>query len=108
LKESKLFSSVNVIELVDEEFVKSIKIKAHVIDGTVLYITELNTPNHQKYSYHWQKANGELIIRWDNKPHWKNIKTFPHHRHEKNKVFSSERINIDDVIVEIKQRISVE
>ena len=106
LSESNLFSSVDVVELIDEDLVKLIRIKAKVLDGTILYVTELHTRNYQKYSYHWQKENGELIIRWDNKPHWKNLKTFPHHRHEKDKVYSSHRINIDDVIKTIKERVN--
>ncbi len=77
--------------------------KATVLDGTLLYITELHTIDYQKYSYHWQKENGELIIRWDNKPHWKNLKTFPHHKHEGDKVFPSHRVNIDDVIKTIEE-----
>lgn len=106
LKESNLFASIDVIELIDEESVKLIKIKATVLNGTALYITELHTPDYQKYSYHWQKENGELIIRWDNKPHWRNLKTFPHHRHEKERILPSYRIGIDDVIKMIKDRIN--
>lgn len=106
LSESNLFSSIDVVELIDEDLVKLIRIKAKVLDGTILYVTELHTRNYQKYSYHWQKENGELIIRWDNKPHWKNLKTFPHHRHEKDKVYSSHRVNIDDVIKTIKERVN--
>ncbi len=97
LKESGLFKAIDVVELIDEESVKLIRLKARVLDGTLLYITELHTADYQKYAYHWQKENGELIIRWDNKPHWKNIKTFPHHKHEKDKVLPSHRVNIEDV-----------
>ena len=103
LNKSKLFSSMVVLDLIDEDSVKLIKIKAKTLDSSILYITELHTHDYQKYSYHWQKENGELIIRWDNKPHWKNLKTFPHHRHEKGKVYSSHRINIDDVIKVIQE-----
>ena len=102
LKKSKLFTSIDVIDLIDEETVNLIKIRADVLDGTVLYITELHTADYQKYSYHWQKEDGELIIRWDNKPHWKDIKTFPYHKHERNKIFPSHRVNIAEVIEEIK------
>ncbi len=28
--------------------------------------------------------NEELLIRWDNSEHWKEIDTFPHHAHHKN------------------------
>jgi len=105
LNESNLFNAIDVLDLIDEDCVKLIKIKAKALDGTILYITELHTKDYQKYSYHWQKENGELIVRWDNKPHWKNLKTFPHHRHEKGKVYSSHRVNIDDVIKTIKESI---
>ncbi len=105
LKKSKLFKSIGVIDLIDEETVKLIKIRAVVIDGTELYITEVHTTDYQKYSYHWQKADGELIIRWDNKPHWKEIKTFPHHKHEQGKVLPCHRENIDEIIEEINGRL---
>ncbi|MBI5180044.1 MAG: hypothetical protein HZA05_01415 [Nitrospirae bacterium] len=105
LKESRLFPSIDVIDLIDEESVKLIRIKAKVLDGTFLYITELHTKDYQKYSYHWQKESGELVARWDNKPHWRNLKTFPHHKHQDGKVFPFHRVNIDDVIEIIKKRI---
>ena len=28
-----------------------------------------------------RKKNGQLIIRWDNAPHHKQIQTYPHHKH---------------------------
>ena len=102
IKESNLFSAVDIIEYIDEQNVKLIKIKAQVKDGTTVYITELHTFDYQKYSYHWQKKNGELIMRWDNKPHWKNIKTFPYHKHERGNVLPSFRVSIDDVIEAIQ------
>lgn len=106
LKQSGLFSSIDIIELIDEESVRFIKIKAKVLDSSVLYITELHTTKYEKYSYHWQKKNGELIIRWDNSPHWRKLKTFPYHRHEERKVFPSHRININEVIEIIKGKIT--
>lgn len=103
LKESSLFSSVDVIELIDEESVQLIKARAEVIDGTSLHMTELHTATYQKYSYHWQDKDGKLIMRWDNKPHWRNLKTFPHHKHEGNQVLPSHRVSIDDVIEAIRR-----
>ncbi len=106
LKESKLFTFIDIVELIDEESVKLIRLKARVLDGTLLYITELHTVNYQKYAYHWQNENGELILRWDNKPHWKEIKTFPHHKHTKGKVLPSHRITVDDVVEIIRRKLS--
>ncbi|WP_369750793.1 DUF6516 family protein [Methanocaldococcus sp. FS406-22] len=47
---------------------------------------------------HWQDKNGDLIIRWDNAPHYKNIKTFPHHKHTKNGVEESDEVCLEDVL----------
>ncbi|QTA87894.1 toxin-antitoxin system TumE family protein [Desulfonema magnum] len=50
-----------------------------------------------EYSYHWQD-DGELIMRWDNSPHWRNVRTFPYHKHEGDRVLPSARVRICDVI----------
>lgn len=34
------------------------------------------------YSYHWADAQGRLIRRWDNTPHFPGLPGFPHHIHE--------------------------
>lgn len=98
LRQSDLVDSVNVLEFIDEFSVRLLKVKAGVKDGTLLYITEVHTSNYQKYSYHWQKQGGELIIRWDNKPHWRDIETFPHHKHQGGNVLASERIDVYEVL----------
>ncbi len=105
LHNSNCFSSVQIIEFIDEESVKLLKIQATAADKSMFYITELATYNYQKYSYHWQAETGELIARWDNKPHWKNISTFPHHKHEGEKILPSVRVSIEDVLKEIRMRL---
>jgi hypothetical protein len=112
LKESGLFCSIEVMEFIDEESVTLIKVKAVLPDSSVLFIHELHTVDHQKYSYHWQDKNNHLILRWDNKPHWKDHPTFPHHVHEHDvhehgQANSCHRVTIDEVIAEIKNRLSL-
>jgi hypothetical protein len=34
------------------------------------------------YSYHWSDAEGRLIFRWDNTPHFPGLPGFPHHVHD--------------------------
>jgi len=104
LHDSELFSDITIVELIDEEQVRLLKVKAILNDGSLLYITELHTSDYQKYSYHWQKTNGELLIRWDNKSHWKQLATFPDHKHEGGNVHPSPRVSIDDVLLEIKKK----
>ncbi len=33
------------------------------------------------YSYHCSDADGNLLMRWDNAPHFLDLPGFPHHRH---------------------------
>ena len=40
----------------------------------------------------------ELIVRWDNAPHYPELETFPHHYHTKEGVFSSNQLTIQQVL----------
>ncbi len=106
LSQSAIVLNVEVLELIDEDSVKLIKIKAVLKGKCLLYITELHTKNYQKYSYHCQKDNGDLIVRWDNKPHWKDMSTYPHHKHENDQVYPSYRVTIIDVLGQVKEKIA--
>ncbi len=105
LKQSAIVLDVEVLELIDEDSVKLIKIKVVLKENCLLYITELHTRDYQKYSYHCQKNNGDLIVRWDNKSHWKDMTTYPHHKHENDEVFPSYRVTIVDVLYQIGEKI---
>jgi len=107
LRQSAIVLDVDVLELIDEDSVKLIKIKAVLKENCLLYITELHTRNYQKYSYHCQENDGKLIARWDNKPHWKDMSTYPHHKHENDQVSPSHRVTIVDVLDHIKEKISI-
>jgi len=41
---------------------------------------------------------GNLIMRWDNQPHWRDIRTFPHHKHKGDEVQESKERNLADVL----------
>ena len=108
LRQSAIVLDVEVLELIDEDSVKLIKIKAVLKENCLLYITELHTKDYQKYSYHCRKNDGDLIVRWDNKPHWKDMSTYPHHKHENDQVYPSHRVTIVDVLDEIEEKIAVQ
>ncbi len=107
LRQSAIVLDVEVLELIDEDSVKLIKIKAVLKANCLLYITELHTKDYQKYSYHCQNNDGDLIVRWDNKPHWKDMSTYPHHKHENDQVYPSHRVTIVDVLDQIEKKIAV-
>ena len=105
LRQSAIVLGIEVLELVDEDSIKLIKVKASLKENLVLYVTELHTRDFQKYAYHCQKSDGSLILRWDNSPHWKEMATYPHHKHENDQVYPSHRVSISDVLNQITEMI---
>ncbi len=56
------------------------------------------------YAYHYQKANGELIFRYDNTAHHRTVSTFPIHKHLMGgDVASSQIPSLEQVLREIEE-----
>lgn len=70
-------------------------------NGSILEFTESITPNRFKYRYHYMNTKGNLIFRYDNVPHHREIATFPDHKHQPDKVVASESVDLRQVIEEI-------
>jgi len=61
------------------------------------------------YAYHYQKADGTLIFRYDNTAHHKSVPTFPYHKHLMGgDVTSSDIPSLEQVLREIESLISQE
>lgn len=76
-------------------------------DGSLLHIKDyLFLDCKRKYSYHWQDANGNLISRWDNSPHHREIPTYPHHRHMSDGITESNEWNIREILRIINDAVS--
>jgi hypothetical protein len=70
-------------------------------DNSRLHIKEYCFQDRsRKYSYHWKDTDGNLIIRWDNAEHWRDLPTYPHHKHTSSpqKVSPSDETNLESVI----------
>ena len=83
-----------------------------LIDGSFLHFIEFveihdNAPNRLKYKYHWQSEAGNLIARWNNVPHHKEINTFPHHMHNDKGVHAFKSANLEIVIDIVMDKIIV-
>ena len=79
-----------------------IKMEIVIFDESILYVREYNDDEERNYSFHWQDSLGELILRWDNAPHYKWLKTFPHHLHRESNVEESTDITLSDVLKHIE------
>ncbi len=70
-------------------------------NDSILEFTESITPERFKYRYHYMDINGNLIFRYDNVPHHRELSTFPDHKHYTDRVVESETIDFKQVIEEI-------
>jgi hypothetical protein len=53
------------------------------------------------YRYHYQRADGMLVVRYDNAPHHPELPGFPNHRHTPTGVESAEPPDLSEVLKEI-------
>ena len=104
LSDNDIVSDYEILSVLQDEDFYYLKIKSYILGESVLHIKIYLSDQEYNYSFHWQKENGELIARWDNAPHHKEIKTFPHHVHTKDGVNESYSITLDDVLRKIKKQ----
>ena len=81
LNASPIVADYEIRQLVEEQSASFLRAEVMLVDGSQLFIKELLFPDGSKYSYHWQTADGQLPIRWDNAPHHPEIATYPDHKH---------------------------
>jgi hypothetical protein len=75
-------------------------------DESVLHFIEFvnvkETAEVYKYSYHYQDRSGNLIFRYDMAPHYREVETFPHHKHlHSNKVVEASAPVLSQILDEI-------
>jgi len=64
------------------------RVRVSISDGTLLEFSEYVERTQEGgiqvpvYSYHWVNAEGDLIRRWDNTPHFPDLPGYPHHVHD--------------------------
>jgi hypothetical protein len=62
--------------------------------------------NKTEYAFHYQDANGQLVLRYDNAPHHPEIPTHPQHKHIEDRIEAAEAPDLSDVLREIDQILS--
>jgi hypothetical protein len=111
LKTLKLINSSSIVKNYEIQDFKEdrnfyfLKLKITFIDDSILFVKEFVSQTEYLYSFHWQDKQDNLLIRWDNYPHHKEISTFPHHKHSP-KLEESFEICFDDVFTVIRDRLS--
>lgn len=105
LEDFPFIVSIKIIDWRDFVFGYYIKLYIEFVDNTELYVREYNGEFERYYSFHWQNTDGELIVRWDNAPHHKEIETFPHHKHIGDKIVGSSEITLYEILNSINEEV---
>ena len=107
LDDSSFVKSHYINDFRKSETVFYLNIKIYFTKNSELHVREYIDAEHRKYSFHWQSSNGDLIIRWDNAPHFPDFITFPHHKHlASGEVMESYDISLDEILNFIKNQSS--
>jgi len=56
-----------------------------------------------KYSFNFSDGKRDMIFRYDNAPHHREIPTFPHHKHFRSKIQPSKEMGLAEVLSEIEK-----
>ena len=68
-------------------------LSGHLLELNEAAIVEVNHISHLGYRYHFQDEQNNLVFRYDDTPHFRNLPSFPHHKHlHDNVVYMKKRI----------------
>lgn len=68
------------------------------IGGSIFHFKEVRIEDNRYYRFHFMDERNNLISRWDNAPHHKDLKTFPNHVHLPSGVNESKQVTLIDVL----------
>lgn len=102
------FVSETKIHHEDRGEVWFLRVDVYFIDNSLLHFRELfvgqERPAKKTYTYHYQRADGQLVFRYDNAPHYPNLPTAPHHKHlGETEVIAAEPPTLKTVLQEIER-----
>ncbi len=83
-----------------------LKVKADIINDTVLSFRIYVSEQGYNYAFHWQDNNENLLIRWDNSPHYPNLSSYPHHKHLNKTIEPSAEVSLSEILKHIEDRLS--
>jgi hypothetical protein len=74
-------------------------------DGSLLQVEEALvvqafTIIKTRYNYHYQRADGTLVFRYDNAPHYPDLSGFPEHKHGSEQVLPAPAPDLSQVLIE--------
>ena len=73
----------------------------HLLEWNEAVIAVEDHVEHLAYRYHFQDMGNTLLFRYDNTPHFPDLRTFPNHKHLPDDVIPSDRPSVSEVLNEV-------
>ena len=80
--------------------------EGHLLELNEAVMVESGYIRNLGYRYHFQDTERKLVFRYDNTPHYPDLRTYPHHKHLTNDVIPSEKPSIPAVVLEVVNNIA--
>jgi hypothetical protein len=103
--QDKLIKGFEILDFKNGDSFSFLKVRAVLVDGSLLHIKEFSSFESFFYSYHWQDRDGSLRIRWDNAPHHRDLATFPNHKHTP-RLEESKEMSLEEALKEIREKMT--
>lgn len=71
------------------------------IDRSRLEFTEQLPIERRKFRIQYMDSQNNLLARWDSAPHYKNLSTFPFHKHSQKGVEAHEAVTVLQILQEL-------
>ena len=92
------------------DYVGYFRAELYFHDGSVLHVREFVFTRSEiikdTYAYHYQDAAGQLIFRYDNTAHFRNLPYSPHHKHAPDGVVSAPEPSLQTILSEVMRLVS--
>ena len=87
------------------DYVGYFKADLYFFDGSLLHVREFVFTRSgvvkDTYAYHFQDAEGKLLLRYDNTRHFPELPDYPHHKHLPDRAVSTPEPDLQTVIDEV-------
>jgi len=76
-------------------------IDSSILEIAIFAIESRGSLSIDKYRLHYMNNAGQMLFRYDNSPHHREIDTYPHHKHKLDKIVSSKMPTLKEILSEI-------
>lgn len=84
-----------------------IKGRITFLDGSVLEFSEQLPTERQRFRIHYMDAENDLVMRWDSAPHYRDLESFPFHKHTPSGIEAHPAITLLEALQQVVETLNI-